>query len=84
MKKNVYTIYDRLAQEAGPLFYAQNDAVAIRQACTLLKGSAYYADYQLLHIAEFESSSGQLEIIAPARDVDFIITYLKLKEQENE
>ena len=33
---NLYVIYDRVAQESGPVFEAKNDGIAVRQMRNLL------------------------------------------------
>lgn len=57
---NLYTIYDRLAEEAGPIFHAKNDAVALRAAKNLLKDVANAADYVLHHIGFFDTKESCL------------------------
>ncbi len=63
MKINVYTIYDKLARESGPLFQAKNDQVAYRQFCTQLKEikNIQKEDFELLNIAEYDNESCQLQ-----------------------
>jgi hypothetical protein len=45
MIQNVYVIYDSLAQEAGPIFAAKNDLVALRASGKLIGESDEYTVY---------------------------------------
>lgn len=57
---NLYVMFDRLAEESGPIFEAKNDAVARRSAKFLLK-DADLADYQLLRVGTFDHKSQALK-----------------------
>ena len=55
MKNNVYTIFDKVAQESGPLFECKNDAVAQRNFKDLIKRENLPPkDYILYLIGRFE------------------------------
>lgn len=59
MKVNIYTIYDVLAEECGPVFQAKNDSVACRAVDAMLKevsGTAI-SDYHLYCLGSFETES---------------------------
>lgn len=49
----LYTIYDRLAQEPGPIFTAVNDEVANRKFQQAMKEVEYKEDYQLHCVGYF-------------------------------
>lgn len=52
---NVYSIYDKVAKEGGPLFHAQNDDVARRMLRSMVKNSPELAqDYVLYQVGEYE------------------------------
>lgn len=54
----VYTIFDRLAQEAGPVFEQRNDAVALRAyKKMLLKSGEHPEEYQLLWIGTIDHNT---------------------------
>lgn len=59
MKNFVYTIEDRIAAEAGPLFTAKNDQVALRQFKALISNSEGVQpdEYRLLKIAQFNTET---------------------------
>lgn len=51
----VYMIFDRLAEEAGPVFEQKNDAVALRAYRKMLKSQGESPDeYQLLWIGTID------------------------------
>ncbi len=75
MKINIYTIYDKLAKESGPLFQAKNDQVAFRQFQTQLKDikNIQVQDFELLNIAEYDNENCQLQSLITVRvDLDWI------------
>ncbi len=85
MKTNVYTIYDKLARESGPLYQAKNDAVAYRQFCTQLKEikNINEDDFELLNIAEYDNEECQLQnMITITVDIAWL-AYLELQPQGN-
>lgn len=53
----IYTIYDLVAKEAGPLFLAKNDDVAARNYQNMLKANpgVYVDDYELRCIGTFNT-----------------------------
>lgn len=58
---NMYTIFDKVAQEAGPVFQAVNDAVAVRSCRSALKGVFDINDYVLYNIGTFDTENLRLE-----------------------
>lgn len=61
----VYTIYDTVAKESGPLFYAKNIAVAQRSFNNLLKDldEETKKEYELVYIGVFNTSECKFDII---------------------
>ena len=59
MKVNIYTIYDKVACEAGPIFQAKNDGVAFRCFMSLIKDTANVvpSDYDVYCLGEFDTES---------------------------
>lgn len=56
MKTFIYTIYDKVAQESGPLFTAKNDDVALRNYHQLMASQRLNPfDYKLLNLGIYES-----------------------------
>lgn len=58
----VYCIYDRVAQEGGPLFTAKNEAVAVRNYNNLLSNSHVenVSDYSLYCLGEYDPEQPHL------------------------
>ncbi len=87
MKINVYTIYDKLARESGPLFQAKNDRVAFRQFQTQLKEikNIQKDDFELLNIAEYDNEECQLQDMITVRvDTEWLaFCDANLKTQKN-
>lgn len=58
---NVYCIFDKVAGESGPLFEAQNDAVACRMLLQMNKNSPELLDdYDLYQVGEYERDKVEL------------------------
>lgn len=55
MNYRIYTVYDVVADEAGPLFNAKNDGVAMRQFLDLLNKVVTKDDYRLYCLGEYDS-----------------------------
>jgi len=62
-KVGLYTIYDRIAQEAGPVFNAKNDQVAVRNAVALLKSvsDTQIDDYLLYRVGTFDTDINHID-----------------------
>lgn len=73
MVYNLYTVYDRLAKEAGPIFVAVNDQVAERQFRKLIVGSDNPADYQLYNLGEYDSVSLSIKDLDGPSEVFILI-----------
>ena len=59
MKVNIYTIYDKVACESGPIFQSKNDTVALRCFMSLMKDtpSVNPTDYEVYCLGEFDTES---------------------------
>lgn len=59
----VYSIFDRVAKECGPLFTAKNDDVAVRNFNNLLVSERVcnHSDYMLYCLGEFDPEKPILE-----------------------
>lgn len=52
---NLYAVYDLLAGEAGPVFQAKNDQVALRQYRNLVKGEGInMSEYELYSLGVYD------------------------------
>jgi len=62
MKTSVYVIFDRVAEESGPLFEAVNDGIALRNFKNVLENVPSYqrGDYRLFKVGEYTNKPIQL------------------------
>lgn len=60
---NVYTIYDSVAQECGPLFESINDGVAVRHMVQAMRNVENPAEYQLYHVGEVSRENGSVVLL---------------------
>ena len=82
-KFNIYTIYDKKAEEAGPLFIAVNDSVAVRNVCLTLSDQLYPEDYELVQIGEYDSKSMSVCSCGQYREMPFLTAFHDFKEKIN-
>lgn len=66
---SLYTVYDRLAQESGPVFEAKNDAVAMRGFRKMLGDSINPEEYRLLKIGKINHCNQELTPIYPSEEI---------------
>lgn len=71
MTSEIFTIYDKVAQEAGPLFQAKNLYVAMRCVKEMLKDSVINpTEYDLVRLGTFDSESMTFSILPKADAVE--------------
>jgi hypothetical protein len=52
----LYTVFDKVAEEAGPIFQAKNDGVALRNFGSILQSQGLNPeDYKLLYLADYDT-----------------------------
>ena len=58
----MYSIFDKKAIEYGPIFFAKNDAVAVRQFNNFMHGESilYPDDYALYKVGDFDTETGAI------------------------
>jgi len=83
MKHGVYVIYDKVAEESGPMFEAVNNGVALRQACNVLKPlpPTLIDDYQLVKIGEYDTKDMQIYVMPP-EIVDLSLSLARAREYD--
>lgn len=64
MKFNLYSIYDSVAEEFGPVFCSKNVGVAVRQFKAMMEGlpSSTHDDYKLVELGSFDMSTGAIDV----------------------
>lgn len=61
MKQNLYSIFDVIAEEYGPIFHAKNDAVANRNYLRMLTGeNISEEEYKIVRLGDFDTESGYI------------------------
>lgn len=85
MKHGIYVIFDKVAEESGPMFEAVNDGIALRQACNILKPlpPSLHSDYQLVKIGEYDTKDMQIFVIPP-EVIDFTVSLKRLRGEFSE
>lgn len=74
MEYKLYSIYDLVACEYGPLFQCKNDGVAKRNFIELVKNSSVFnvKDYELRCLGSFNVDTGSFDVhVAAPVVVDF-------------
>lgn len=71
MPNKIYTIFDRVAEQAGPLFEAPNDGVAMRAFRNTLERTPSYqlGDYRLYRLGTFDPEAMKMEIYGSIDEV---------------
>lgn len=84
MKRNLYVIYDRVAEESGPIFEAQNDGIANRRFQALLAEQTHEwfdaLDFLLFHLGDIDKTTNIIYPLPP-REVHIKISLL---DEEND
>ena len=57
----LYVVRDLVAGEAGPVFTAKNDGIAIRQTCQLLHGCIDVNDYALYQVGTIDTEEMEIQ-----------------------
>lgn len=69
MKRNLYVIYDRVAEESGPVFEAVNDGIANRRYKALISEQSHEwfdeNDYILFQVGTIDKTTNVVTAIEP-------------------
>ena len=73
-KMGLYVVYDRVAEQAGPVFQAVNDQVAFRSYVQLMHGQSHLNkdEFVLYKIASYDDKTMDVEQIVPKKRVFFV------------
>lgn len=66
----IYTLYDTVAEESGPLFEAINDATAARSAAHVLKDVESPDDYKLICVGKVERYGQAVLLTSDDREIN--------------
>ena len=72
-RRYLYVIYDTVAEEAGPVFDAKSDAVAVRACRQTLGQVSSVSEYQLICVGYICPDTCQLEVCSP-RVISFVVS----------
>lgn len=71
MNTELFTIYDKVAQEAGPIFQAKNLYVAMRYVKDMIKDNKInLSEYDLVRLGTFDSESMSITVLPKADAVE--------------
>jgi len=71
LKVFIYVMYDRVAQESGPVWEAKNDGVAVRGFNQMLEKSRVPPEeYRLLRVASMDKETNEVTPVSPAVEVE--------------
>ncbi len=72
MKNIMYVVFDRVAEEAGPIFTAKNDEVAQRQFGNMLSSEKVttFQDFVLFKIGIYDSETMEVEPLPKSKIMD--------------
>ena len=73
MKTEIYVIYDKVAQESGPIFEAKNEAVAQRQFVRVVGQAPDPDDFRLLRIGVMEHDTSVVTLEVPPVEVPVVV-----------
>ena len=79
MNTEIFTIYDKVAQEAGPIFQAKNLYVAMRYVNDMIKDNKInLSEYDLVRLGTFDSESMSITVLPKADAVELsnCVTYV--------
>lgn len=62
----LYCVYDKIAEEAGPIFCAANEGVAMRQFRRLMGEAVDVEDYQLLYLGSYDTKLCKIDTCGDA------------------
>lgn len=66
---NLYVIYDRVAEQSGPIFEAINDGIAFRQYEQVMRQATIPDDYMLLRVGSIDHDINKVDTIYPAEEI---------------
>lgn len=69
MKQNLYVIFDKVAQEAGPIQCAKNDGIARRIFAQALKDAPFSGDFKIMCVGVYESETVKFEIFDIPKEI---------------
>jgi len=79
---NLYVIYDRVAEESGPIYEAKNDGIAWRFMNKHLERlEVFKTDYLLLQVGTIDHELNHVYPVYPAREIHPTISMVDQQEE---
>lgn len=71
MRRGLYTVYDKVMEEAGPLFYANNNAHARRNFLKMIQEIKVdkVLDYDLMYLGSVNTKTLEIDPCVPAINI---------------
>ena len=82
MKQKLYTLYDNVAEQYGPIFQAANNAVAMRSVQNMKIRA--YEDFELYLVGEWDMESGVLGYAPEKVQIDWVTPAYKSEMKANQ
>ena len=78
----MYVVFDKVAEESGPIFEAKNDAIALRKFNTMLQSEKVYdqGDYDLFYMGTVDHEKN---IVYGIIDPKKVIASLDMEDGDN-
>lgn len=83
---NLYTIFDKVAEESGPIYEAINDGVARRNYVNTMRNTPSHlrGDYALFRLGSYDSKNMSVEALKMPLEIDLDLDFELLRiENEN-
>lgn len=82
MKMQLYTIFDLVAEESGPIFEAKNDAVSLRKYnLNIQKDGINTAEFKLYRVGEIDHDTNEI-IPSPPEEVSPKLSLVEIEEEK--
>lgn len=69
MKQKLYVIFDKVAQEAGPIQCAKNDGIARRMFRSAIKDAPFPMDFKIMCVGEYDSETVMFDIYSAPNEI---------------
>lgn len=83
MVMQIYTVFDRVLEESGPVFEAKNHGVAARKFQNILQNTEYPNDFRMLHLGSIDHQTSVIMPLSSPDDVTDSIAFIESKEDSN-
>lgn len=75
MKTELYTFYDKIAMQCGPVNHARNEADMMRAFSKAFKERDDSDDFELLHLGSYDHDKGVIEAFDLPRKIPISISH---------